>query len=425
MISRGSDLRFVRLILVLAAVVLVTIGYWAISATPTSIASAQNGLGSPLPNLSSLENTMFTQGQFPFNKQWDFVQGLGPVFTQIGCEFCHIDPVLGGNSSNKNTFFGTITNGVFDPLTNEGGPLLQKMSIEMFRSNCKLKGEVVPSDATIVARHQTPQTFGLGLIDNIPDSQILANATNKGMGVFGVANIVSDYDGTQRVGRFGLKSQFASLLQAATEAEGHDLSVTTPIVPDEDLPQGLPIPQNCSITQEPNDPSKQMMAMYHFLLYMAPAAPGDCSSDDCKTGQTQFKAVGCGLCHIPPGSPGTYTTNTDVIVPVEWQGRIIHSKALSNKPVPLYSDLLLHKMGSALADGLPEGLATGAMFRTTPLWGFNSRNTSKNGLLHDGRTTDPIAAILAHGGEATQSINKFKALTPTQQGNIVTFLNTL
>src|SRR5262252_11497 len=164
MISRGSDLRFVRLILVLAAVVLVTIGYWAISATPTSIASAQNGLGSPLPNLSSLENTMFTQGQFPFNKQWDFVQGLGPVFTQIGCEFCHIDPVLGGNSSNKNTFFGTIgTDGNFDPLISEGGPLLQKMTIEMFRSNCKQKGEVIPSDATSIARHQTPQTFGLGL----------------------------------------------------------------------------------------------------------------------------------------------------------------------------------------------------------------------------------------------------------------------
>jgi CxxC motif-containing protein (DUF1111 family) len=157
---------------------------------------------------------------------------------------------------------------------------------------------------------------------------------------------------------------------------------------------------------------------------MAPAAPAACNGN-CANGQTKFKSSGCALCHISPGAPGSYTTNSDVIVPVEWQGRIIHSKALSNKAVPLYSDLLLHKMGSVLADGLPQGLATGAMFRTAPLWGFGSRVATGNGLLHDGRTTDPTAAILAHGGEATQSINKFKALSPQDQADVITFLNTL
>jgi len=405
-----------RLVVIAAAVTLTAVGYWMTRTAPVEVKAAPV-LGGPLPNLTSLENTMYTQGQFPFNKAWDFVQGLGPVFTQIGCQFCHSSPVLGGNSTQRSTFFGSVNlDGTFNPLFNEGGPLLQKMTIQMFRSNCKVKGETIPSDATIVALHQPPPLFGLGLVDNIPDNAILSNAVDKGQGIHGVANMVLDENNHVRVGRFGLKGEFATLVQAAAEAQGHDLTVTNPIVPDEDLPQGKPIPPNCSITTEPNDPSKQMMGMYHFLLYMAPNTPGAPNAN----GKALFKSTGCTLCHTP-----SYTTAKTVIVPVEWKGRTIQSNALANKPVQLYSDLLLHDMGPGLADGLPMGLATGSMFRTAPLWGLSVKISTGNGLLHDGRVTDAASAIQAHGGEASQVLANFNALSPQDQADLIAFISSL
>ena len=413
----SSRVRFQRWLVVAAVGVLAVVGYWMTTQASTEVVSAAPVLGGPLPKLTSLENNMFTQGKFPFNKSWDFVQGLGPVFTQIGCQFCHSSPVLGGNSTQRTTFFGSINpDGSFNPLANEGGILLQKQTIQMFRSNCKLKGEKIPADATVVATHQPPPLFGMGLIDNIPDAAILANAIDKGQGIHGVANMVPDENGALRVGRFGLKSEFATLVQAAAEAEGHDLTVTNPIVPDEDLPQGRAIPANCSNGAEPNDPGTQMIGIYHFLLYMAPNTPGTPNQN----GRALFKSTGCALCHTP-----SYITGQNVIVPVVWKGRTIQSTALSGKAAQLYSDLLLHDMGPTLADGLPMGLATGSMFRTAPLWGLSVKLSTGNGLMHDGRVTDAASAIQAHGGEATQVISNFNALSPQDQADLIAFISSL
>ena len=75
------------------------------------------------------------------------------------------------------------------------------------------------------------------------------------------------------------------------------------------------------------------------------------------------------------------------------------SPRLRNKPVDLYSDLLVHDMGLGLADGISQGQAGPREFRTAPLWGLGQRIF----FLHDGRTSDLAAAIRAHqsiGSEA-------------------------
>ena len=97
------------------------------------------------------------------------------------------------------------------------------------------------------------------------------------------------------------------------------------------------------------------------------------------------------------------------------------SAALSNKTVNLFSDLLVHHMGSGLADGITQGLAGDDEFRTAPLWGLGKRIH----FLHDGRTNDLMQAILAHGGEATTVIGEFSALGPTEKQNLLKFLRSL
>jgi CxxC motif-containing protein (DUF1111 family) len=91
----------------------------------------------------------------------------------------------------------------------------------------------------------------------------------------------------------------------------------------------------------------------------------------------------------------------------------------------LYSDLLLHDMGEALADNRPDGGASGREWRTTPLWGLRLMRQFLDGqafLLHDGRARTVEDAILLHGGEATASRDAFAALTPSQRRALADFV---
>ena len=420
------SLRSVAVVVALAG--LMTVGFWGLTQPASHVAQAGTNatvLGDPLPNLTSLETTMFNTGDIPFSKQWDPLSGLGPGFTQVGCQVCHAIPVNGGvgNSSTASTLFAKInSDGSFNPLTNEGGMLLQPQSNQRFIANCRIPGEVVPADATIVATHQAPAVFGAGLIDNIPDSQILANAVDKGMGVHGVPNMVTDEHGNFRVGHFGFKAQTADLLQITALAEQHDLGVTNPLSPIEDKPQGKSFPPACSIPTEPNDNGTQMIAMYHYVLYLAPNTPGAPNTN----GQAQFINVGCALCHIPPGTSSSYTTTAGAIVPVNWPiTKTMKSKALSSQPVALYSDLLLHDLGGPDGDGIVIGFATGTMYRTAPLWGLSLKLNNGVGLLHDGSAADVPSALLKHGGEASTVISNFNALSAQDQADLIAFISSL
>jgi CxxC motif-containing protein (DUF1111 family) len=418
----GISLRSVAI--VVAAIVLMTAGFWMLSQSSPAVVKAQTGLGGPLPNLTSLETTMFNSGLSVFTKKWDSVHGLGPVFTQTSCSLCHGGPVPGGASTIKNTFFGTINqDGTFNPLTNEGGMFLQPFSIQRFTPGCVLRGEVIPADATIRAKHLVPEVFGMGLIDSIADADIVAySQINQGMGIQGKVNNVQDENGNLRVGKYGYKAQFATVMQVTASALHHDIGITNPVLADqaEDLPQGNPIPPGCAVAPEPNDNGTNLMAIFHFVMYLAPNTPDPPNVN----GQTLFTtdATGCYKCHNP-----TYTTGPQIRMPLHWppSGQTILSKALSSQPVNLYSDLLLHDMGGALGDGLPLGESSGTQFRTTPLWGLKTRIANNFGLLHDGRASTVNAAIQAHAGEATTSLGLFNALSPSDQADVIAFISGL
>jgi CxxC motif-containing protein (DUF1111 family) len=157
-------------------------------------------------------------------------------------------------------------------------------------------------------------------------------------------------------------------------------------------------------------------AFANFMRFLAPPPTGGVvlngqpvSASDISAGFSLFKSIGCATCH----NPTVGTTQPSNLVP-----------ALTNVPVNAFSDIEIHHMGSTLADNVSQGNAGGDQFRTAPLWGLGQRIF----LLHDGRTTNLLAAIEAHegnGSEANFVEQNFNNLSPTQQQQLLDFLRSL
>jgi Di-haem oxidoreductase, putative peroxidase len=395
---------------------------------------APGEFGGTYLNLTDALLKVFNAGYFEFNIKWDPAAGWGPVGTQNGCFSCHgsgVDVLTGiaGNTSGiMGRRYGKFNpDGTFNPLDgsgtfpeNEGGPTLHGRSAAQFLPGCNLPHEVVPSDATVNNQVRSPQLFGLGLIDNIPESQIQANAVPQGMGIQGTANMVPDQFGNTHVGRFGQKSSIPNLLMFTAFAFWNEMGITNAYNPNKHLPQGQPIPPLCTNdTNSPNDvDGTDFVRTFLFNALLAPVTPQPTNSQ-IQAGLAVFESTGCNLCHFE-----TYTTNPNVTLPVNLTGTTTEVVApLSSVPVTLYSDLLLHDLGSGDSGGIPQGQATLTMWRTAPLWGLSTRESF--GLMHDLASTDINSAILRHGGEASQVITLYQALSPDDEANLMAFLNSL
>jgi CxxC motif-containing protein (DUF1111 family) len=288
-------------------------------------------------------------------------------------------------------------------------------------------------NSNIAFRIPTPM-FGAGLIEAIPDYEILANMksdarSKKAMGVFGYPNAHqggnvnrSANDGT--ITRFGWKAQTKSLLMFAGEAYNIEIGVTNQL-----FPQEREEAPGCLLNATPEDTSSftapaaspqnttmlsDIEAFADFTRMLAPPIPAP-DTPSTKRGRDAFISVGCALCHTPSFKTGSAIASGSSTKP---------SAALSNQPVNLWSDLLVHHMGRDLAAGITQGAAGPDEFRTAPLWGVGQRIF----FLHDGRTTDLIKAIEAHrsrGSEANRTIDQFFQLRREQQQDVVNFLRAL
>lgn len=365
-------------------------------------------VGGPLPGLSAADLNRFNAGRGQFNRPHRVEDGLGPVFNGVSCVQCHAAAAPGGASPSLGVSvvrrIGGFTNGVYSDLTNVGGALLQARSLREIIPNYPVPGEVVPTGPTIVGRRQTTPLFGAGLIEAIPASSILAlqdpNDANRD-GISGRANMVlNPQTGLQEPGRFGWKSQVATLLHFSGDAYLNEMGITNPQFPLEVLPQGRPIPPGADRVADPEDRTGNTPLVADFMRFLAPPAQLPNLS---VRGRQLFTTTSCASCHTP-----TMTTGPNP------------RAALSVKQVQLYSDLLLHDMG-ALADQLRQGQATGTEFRTAPLWGLRFRRF----FLHDGRATSVDQAIRLHDGEAALSRNRYNALTPADRTELLNFVNGL
>jgi len=299
-----------------------------------------------------------------------------------------------------------------------------------------LPHEVVPADATVVSIVRSPQLFGAGLIDNIPDSAILANVgISKPFGITGIANMVPDEYGNIRPGKFGQKLNNVSLFQFTANAEYNELGITntnslfgiaSQFFPNEHLPQGLPYPSACQPdNNSPQDVNQaNIIKMTQFQALLAPIPPGTPTSAT-EAGFTVFQNIGCSVCHIV-----NFTTQANVTLRTTSGGQTAVIGSLSNVTFSPYADFLLHDMGSGDSGGIPfqpeqTGQATLTMWRTAPLWGLSNILTKAGGLMHDNGSATITDAINRHGGEAATVVSNFQALDSTDNSNLLAFLNSL
>lgn len=363
-----------------------------------------NGFGVALTGLTSQQQAAFNEGRAAFREAETAAEGLGPIFNRDSCAACHSAPVLGGASRITVTRFGRTSNGVFDPLTSLGGSLLQDRAIDPSGL------ERVPTTANVVARRQTTPLFGLGLIEAIPDATILKGVRKTAVdGVLGKASMVTDVATKQsRVGRFGWKAQHATLLSFSGDAYLNEMGITNRLFPTENAPNGnTSILKTLDKVADPEDrPDANGRAdidrLTDFMRLMAPP-PTQTATASTTFGAKIFLDVGCTACHTP-----FMTTGSSPVA------------ALSSKTVWLYSDLLLHDMGT-LGDGIVQGNAGAREMKTPPLWGLRASGP----YLHDGRAATIEDAIKAHAGEATTSKNRFLNLSADQRALVIEFLNSI
>ena len=364
----------------------------------------------PVDGLTPAELTAFIRGDEEFGRRFSPASGLGPVFNDVSCAACHSGDGR-GRPENALVRIGSPGDDMHRSL---GGPQIQDRAIP------GALAEPMPHGVPISLR-LPPPVFGVGLIEAIPEAEILSRADPddaNGDGISGRPNRVTPpawVPGTEpgggeqpRIGRFGRKAQTTSILQQTVEAYLQDMGITTDFLPLENRNPMAGHPHDAAdVVPDPEVPAGTVFAVVNYLRLLAPPAPGapNASRDE---GGTLFTSIGCAACHVPVLQTGTAVT-----------------PALSNKPVVLYSDLLLHDMGDALADHRPDGQASGREWRTTPLWGLRLIRDFLNGeafLLHDGRARTIEEAILLHGGEAQRSRDLFNALTAADRSKVVDFV---
>ncbi len=314
------------------------------------------------------------QGEFLFSYPLEPEQRLGPLFNGRSCNACHTAGGMSGSADSFVVRVARIKHGVFDPLLGHGGPIARQHSVNELGSDCDLPTGV-PEQANAMSVRSAMTLRGTSLIDNILDREILNVQAAQPVAVRGRPNVMPD----GRVGRFGWKGQTATLVEFLAQAQRDELGLTNPLQP-HDLVHG------CGANNpSPEADAVPLTSLVAFLNTIEPPTPSAACLGS--PGASLFAAVGCMACHTPsmpgPGSP-----------------------TASQRPVRLYSDLLLHDMGTDLADGFPQGQANGREFRTMPLW----RVSDRVHFLHDGRAISLTEAIQAHGGQGAAAASAFGAL---------------
>jgi CxxC motif-containing protein (DUF1111 family) len=389
--------------------------------------------------------------------------GLGPTFNANGCATCHAQPAVGGSSPGLTSpqrpvpnpqvaeanLDGATNSLAILPFITATGPVREVRFAsdsgvhDIFtiagRSDapgCTAAILPQPNFAanTLGFRIPTP-TFGLGLVENVTENALQANLdaapagapSSASLGITGFLQH-SGNDGT--ITRFGWKAQNKSLLIFAGEAYNVESGVSNENFPDE---RGVTStscvfnggPEDVTNTVGPisngttgtaSDMSSDITDFAAAMRLSAPPKPAPApfvagattiTAAEVATGSTEFIAVGCGNCHSP-----TLVTESSGI-----------DDAMNNVTFHPYSDFAVHTMGT-LADVATQGAAGPNQFRSAPLWGVGQRIF----FLHDGRTSDLVAAIQAHsssGSEASAVIARFNALSVTNQQDVIDFLRSL
>lgn len=401
----------------------------------------------PRADLTDAEFERFARGRQVFQRSWvvapsrdpDF-DGLGPLHSRLACVSCHPGNGRGLAPADERQRLLSSVVRIGLPLHGEQGSLphpvygrqLSEESVPGVLPEGRAAliwhehtvtfpdGETVtlrrpevhlrtlnygPADDVVLSHRVGPPLVGLGLLSEVPESVLMTMAADVNQdGVQGMLNQVFEpgVDG-RRPGRFGYKSNVASLRTQNANAMLDDLGITSSVFPDENC---TPAQTACLVAPSGGEPELTDMQLDDLTFYLAslqPPARRDMDDSQVMAGEILFEQIGCASCHRP-------------VLPLA-DGSLIHP----------YTDMLLHDMGEGLADGMHEYQAGPQHWRTAPLWGVGLTATVGDAAqyLHDGRATSLTEAILWHGGSAEPSRTRFMQLEAPQRARLLHFLESL
>lgn len=405
----------------------------------------------------------FLFGQRMFDVVWDdFVispalDGLGPTYNRTACRECHEGNGRGqppeyvgarmksmlvrisvpgqdahGGPNPIPNYGDQLQDDAVDGVKKEGRAIMEWEEIEgeygdgtsyslrkpKIRFEDLAYGEF-PEDAMTSPRVAS-QVLGLGLLQSIPDENLLALADPDdadGDGISGRVNIAWDaVNEEMAIGRFGWKANVPTIHHQSAGAALGDMGMTTALF-QENLCE--PIQMDCIEMAEkraaqigsPEIVPELFDPIVLYLKHIGVPRQRDADSPAVKRGEQLFRGIGCVGCHMP-----TQVTDESAEYPAH-RSQVFHP----------FTDLLLHDMGEGLADGRPDFVASGSEWRTAPLWGIGMMHDvgEFNYYLNDGRARSLSEAILWHGGEAENPREVFRNLAKEQREDLLAFLDSL
>jgi CxxC motif-containing protein (DUF1111 family) len=413
----------------------------------------------PAANLDVQRRGEFFIGNAFFNSPWVVApasagarDGLGPLFNARSCDACHNNDGRGQPPQRAGERpvglviqFGTATPGAhgepqadphyganLNPFAIGDVPAEGTVRIE----HREIRGQFADGEQyTLLAPEYVfealahgplaegarfsprvaPSVFGSGLLEAVPESQILERADPEDAdrdGISGRPNRVWESQQQRAVlGRFGWKANQPDIAHQSAAAFSAEIGMTSSLLPTKNCTE---VQTACAAAPSGGEPEISDEIFTHVVSYqrmLAVPARRNLESSQVQRGAQLFLDTGCAACHRV-----TLTT-----------GAVDNEPWLSQQKIHPYTDLLLHDMGPALADDRPDFEASGSEWRTPPLWGLGLQKTV-NGhtrLLHDGRARDANEAILWHGGEAQHAQEKYRALPKADREALLEFLNSL
>ncbi|MDB5086306.1 MAG: thiol oxidoreductase [Mucilaginibacter sp.] len=417
----------------------------------TVFSATSQAFGNMFPGLKGYDTHVHELGDLVFNQSFvtapaPIHSGLGAIFNNTSCTNCHHNdgiglPTAGELQSSllmRISLPGNDAHGGPVPVPGYGLQLQDKAvfgkvpeckvniayayntysfadgeTYELRTPTYTLTNLYTPiAGAYLLSPRLAPPMFGLGLLEAVPESEIVALADPddvNGDGIKGKVNYVWDaVTNSRQMGRFGWKANTASILTQVASAFNQDMGITTSVLPVEN---SFGQPQYDGLKDDPELPDSLLNAVKFYAQTLAVPARRNTTDATIKRGLQLFILAKCVNCHKQ-----TLTTGINVAFP-----------SVSNQIIHPYTDLLVHNMGPGLADNRPDFLAGGQDWRTAALWGVGLFETVNNPgyYLHDGRARTLTEAIMWHGGEADQSKAYFSNLSKSDRDAILNFLRSL
>ena len=269
------------------------------------------------------------------------------------------------------------------------------------------------AEGTMTSMRNAQPIFGLGYLEAVSEKDILAlAAAQKAQGLNGRPNYVrDDINDRTALGRFGWKANQPGLRQQIAAAFINDMGVTSPVYDKQNCPAAQTECAQQNHTGKPELKPEMWDNITFWTMMLDAPAPREQDKPAVVRGKQLFAQAQCAACHVPELKTG----------------KVEGFPLLSDKKIHPYTDLLLHDMGTGLADGRPDFKAGGADWRTAPLWGIGMSKVvnGSTSFLHDGRARNLTEAILWHGGEAKASRDVFAKMSKQEREELMAFLNSL